>query len=51
MEILLTNNPDELNLKYLVGTLLGMLEGLYVGLTVGEFDGDLLVKRVGDGTV
>ena len=43
-----TNNPD---LNNLVGTLLGILEGLYVGLTVGEFDGDLLVNKVGDGTV
>ena len=42
---------DDLILHYLVGTLLGMLEGLYVGLAVREFDGDLLVNKVGDGAV
>ncbi len=36
---------------YLVGILVGLLEGSYVGLTVKVFDGDLLVNRVGVGAV
>lgn len=36
---------------YLVGTLVGILEGSYVGRTVRVLDGDLLVNSVGVGAV